>query len=188
MFSTISLQVGLVALIITDRVGHGTFHRRVSDVLNCLPKTVVEQACRSPYSISSNPTSLNRPPTTPNKDSAPVGGLSSRLKRSSLDASKTHGTGLKRIKRTSNTGLGEHAGTFVRSKTISSMQEGRTPKGAPSGSEIRLNSSPSHDGNFCLEFIFQLPSEVLIVPIFEQSGDLPQSAQWDFDLLTEEEV
>ena len=183
-----TLQVGLVALILTDRIGCGTFHKRVSDVLNCLPKTVIEQACTNPYSISSNPPTLNRPPTTPGKESATIGGLSSRLKRGSLEASKAHSTGLKRIKRSSNTGLGEHGGTFIRSKTMSSMQDGRTPKGAPSGSEMRLNSSPSHDGHFSLEFSFQLPNEVLIVPIFEQSGDLPQSAQWDFDLLTEEEV
>ena len=177
-----------MALIITDRVGSGNFHTRVSDLLNCLPKVVVEQACKNPYSISSNPSTLNRPPTTPGKDSST---LSNKTKRGTFDTSKVHATGLKRTKRGSNTGMfGEAPSSVVRSKTMSSVMEGRTPKGAPSSSEMRLNSSssPIHEGSFCLELSFQLPSEVMIMPIFEQSGDMPQSAQWDFDLLSEEEV
>lgn len=150
---------------------------------------MVDQACKNPYNISSNPPTLNRAPT-PGSSST----ISTRIsKRGSLDASKTHATGLKRIKRGSSSTVqfGDVPSSFSRSKTISSVSESRTPKGAPSGSEMRLNtssSSPLHEGNFCLELSFQLPGEVLIVPIFEQSGDLPQSAQWDFDLLSEEEV
>ena len=183
-------QVGLVALIIADRMGSGSFHHRVSDLLNCLPKAVVDEACKNPYSISSNPPTLNRVPTTPGKDGST---LSNRAKRGSLDISKAHSTGLKRIKRgSSNTvQFGDAPTSFSRSKTMSSVSDSRTPRGAPSGSELKLNtssSSPLHEGNFCLELSFQLPSEVLIVPIFEQSGNLPQSAQWDFDLLSEEEV
>ena len=183
-------QVGLVALIITDRMGSGSFHHRVSDLLNSLPKVVIEQACKNPYSISSNPSTLNRAPNTSAKDTTTI---FNKTKRSSLDISKVHSSGLKRIKRgSSNTVMfGDVPSSFARSKTISSVNEGRTPKGAPSGSELKLNtssSSPLHETNFCLELSFQLPNEVLIVPIFEQSGDLPQSAQWDFDLLSEEEV
>ena len=183
-------KVGLVALILTDRLGSGNFHHRISDLLNCLPKIVVEQACRNPYNISSNPSTLNRPATTPGKDTGSSSTLSSRLtKRSSLDMSKSHSTGLKRIKKTSTTGMFADPGSSIaRSKTMSSVSDGRTLKGAQSGSEARLNCSPVHEGCFSLELSFQLPNEVLIVPIFEQSGDLPQSAQWDFDLLTEEEV
>ena len=170
-------------------MGSGSFHHRVSDLLNSLPKVVIEQACKNPYSISSNLSTLNRAPNTPGKDATTI---SNRTKRSSLDMSKAHSTGLKRIKKGSNTAaFGDASSSFARSKTISSVTDGRTPKGAPSGSELRLNttsSSPMHEANFCLELNFQLPNEVLIVPIFEQSGDLPQSAQWDFDLLSEEEV
>ena len=169
-------------------MGSGSFHHRVSDLLNCLPKVVIDQACKNPYSISSNPPTLNRAPT-PGKDASTV---SSRSKRSSLDISKAHATGLKRIKKGSSSTVqfGDTPGSFARSKTMSSVSEARTPRGAPSGSELKLNtsSSPLHEVNFCMELSFQLPNEVLILPIFEQSGDLPQSAQWDFDLLSEEEV
>lgn len=183
-------QVGLVASIITDRVGSGKFHTRVSDLLNCLPKLVIDQACKNPYTISSNPPTLNRPTTSPGKDGTST--ISNKVKRGSLDFSKVHSTGLKKTKKSSNTGLpGEYPSSISRSKTMSSIMDGRTSKGAPlAGSELKVNTSPqhAHEGTLCLELSFQLPSEVLIVPIFEQSGDLPQSAQWDFDLLTEEEV
>ena len=171
-------------------MGSGSFHHRISDLLNCLPKVVVDQACKNPYNISSNPPTLNRAPTSPGTSST----ISTRIsKRGSLDGSKVHSTGLKRIKRGSSSTVqfGDAPNPFSRSKTMSSVSESRTPRGAPSGSEMKLNTSsslPLHEGNFCLELSFQLPGEVLIVPIFEQSGDLPQSAQWDFDLLSEEEV
>ena len=79
-------------------------------------------------------------------------------------------------------------GTVRRRSTISVISQSDV-KSVKLLSEKGLNPSPSREDSIQgFELVFQLPKEVLILPILDQSGDIPYSTQWDFDLLSEEEV
>ena len=72
--------------------------------------------------------------------------------------------------------------------TGGSLMRGTTPDGkSKTSSEKRLKRSRSTDGCFSLfPAGFRLPDQVLIFPVLEKLEE--GVAQWDFYLLTEEEV
>lgn len=154
-------------MLVSNRDGKGKFHSSISNLLACLLPAMIEQASHSPYPITTKSSIFHSPPP-------PAADLEgAREKKQSLKSSK-------RSKKMSG------GGSLEMLDTRGSLMRGGTPDGK-SKSEKRLRRSRSTDGCFSLfPAGFRLPDQVLIFPVLEKLEE--GVAQWDFYLLTEEEV
>ena len=173
---------------------------QLSLTLSHLIAPMKERASTSPYVINNNkPVSLSsRPPlvrldstTTPNKASKRVlrKKNSDQLKkppsRSLFPKGRSNSTSNIAMLDATSTPLSSGVRTRAYTRSISpthSRQVGSSEK-------LALRSPPSDQIALSTSTTFSLPLEVLILPTMEQADENNQSrSQWDFDLLSEEEV
>lgn len=160
-------------MLVTNREGKGKFHSSMSNLLHCLLPSMVEKACHTPYSITSRASLILSPPPPTSVDPE---------KNKSLSRRKTKKMG-------GSTEMLNVGGTQQRGRGVGSPQttpDGKSKAvGGVSDKTIKRSVS-SETGLSSISAGFRLPEHVLVFPVLEKLEE--SSAQWDFYLLTEEEV
>ena len=198
-------------MLLTHREGKGQFHTSMSKLLSCLLPTMIEAASHNPYPITSKAPLIHSPPP-PNfgggggGGGGGVGGDSDRAK--SLNRKR----GGKKPLSGGNLEMLDIGGSLghlpqQQQQPTQSMprgvkghstltSEGRSKGGGGGGGggggDKTMKRSLSSDAGFSgtagcyLPPGFSLPEQVLIFPVLEKLEE--GASQWDFYLLTEEEV
>ena len=179
-------------MLLVSREGNGTFHKRLASLLSCLLPAMMEQATKNPYPILSRP--FFSPPSTPAAGGA--ANSSSSMPPTPTDYPDKSRSIRRRGKKGTVSGSLETLDvnsssiatpTSHRSRNMASPQpmlEGGVAKGKS------MKRSVSNDATLSMAATptgFQLPSVVLVLPVQEKNVDT-NTVQWDFDLLSEEEV
>ena len=198
------VQLGLLSMVeskLADKEEYSGLHSRVSDLLSFILPEMKEMASTSPYNISNKPMTLPKPPLVTRMDSTdsitPMKSTQKRTKmkwkqsESTLGKTPPRNRFKKRSNSTSNMALFDtksSTGSGMRARVLTrsiSPQSGRL-------TDKVVNASPEPGSG--VDLTFRLPLEVLILPLVKH-GDLSEQAseeksvgQWDFDLLSEEEV
>ena len=166
----------------------------LSDLRSQLPASVKQLASTAPYSPYSLSLSTSRSPTKPSQssdttDTSTLGSKSSTRKRVDTVMGKSPTKSKKRSNSTSNLnqvslGGGLPGGSRTGTRSISPNQMLSTYLDVGGVRSPPGGQNPS--GNF------QVPSEVLILPISKENSSItsstPTMALWDFALLSQEEV
>lgn len=178
-------------------------HSQACSLLSHILPQMKDQASPSPYTINTNTASLPKP-RIPQSNSADILSSKSSSKESKRGASKRRETGIpgkgqykspfykKRSNSASNIAMLATKGGGAPPVRPRTMTRSASPK--PGGVDRQVSQSPSHadQGSICAPN-FRLPLEVLILPVVELVGNSGHgqsygAIQWDFDLLSEEEV
>lgn len=168
-------------MLVASREGQGSFHKRLSSLLGCLLPAILEQATKNPYPILSRPFS-SPPPMAPPSNSTSMSSTPSDQEKSRSIRRK----GKKLV-------FGSLEALDVTSASSSGLNRARnlTSPHPPDASRNKsMKRSVSNDAALCAIAMptgFRLPSVVMVLPVQEKSVGL-NTVQWDFDLLTEEEV
>ena len=181
-----------MATSLSDKEDSGPVYPTSSTLLSHVPPAIRDFASSSPYCLQTKPLSL--PPsssqelvdtkTTPKKKPLDGSKLTSRpvfYKRRSNSTS--HNLALD-VKAPSST-IVPRSNTLSHSSTLDLKSKQTYEK--------QLSHSVSPSNSFMGPLTFQLPQEVLVIPFLDQvdmgrGADQLNTAQWDFDLLSEQEV
>lgn len=180
-----------MATSLSDKEDSGPVYPTSSTLLSHVPPAIRKLASGSPYCLQTKPLSL--PPsssqelvdtkTTPKKklDGSKLTSRPVFYKRRSNSTS--HNLALD-VKAPSST-------TVPRSNTLS--HSSTLDLKSKQTYEKQLSHSVSPSNSFMGPLTFQLPQEVLVIPFLDQvdvgrGADQLNTAQWDFDLLSEQEV
>lgn len=161
-------------MLVSNREGKGKFHSNISNLLSCLLPAMIEQASHGPYPITTKSSIFHSPP--------PTADLEVREKKQSL---KKRG---KKMSAGGSLEMLDTGGSLMHHTHVPQWGRGNTPDGKSKAvGEKRLKRSRSTDGCFSLfPAGFRLPDQVMIFQVLEKLEE--GVAQWDFYLLTEEEV
>lgn len=170
-------------MLVSNREGKGAFHSHLSSLLGTLLPAMIEQASHNPYPITSKSPHLT---------------LSSPIHAPPPEKDQEKAKSLTRKKGKKNSGSVDMldtiggAATQPRGRGFLSPQATPDGKGGarlPSSAEKHLKRSMSSDAGFSSPqpLGFHLPEEVMVFPVLEKLEE-EGAAQWDFYLLTEEEV
>ena len=214
------LQVGLLSLMANTlaekREGFQALHLQICSVLSHILPLMKDMATAAPYAFSNKPTTLPKPAQMTRQDSSDSATLQTATKnprrvkkRRSDQIAKAPPKTLfkKRSNSVSTLALVDVkpvlSVTRSRAMTRSVSPQSSLHVVSAVSSERFVSPTQGSTANFTLGF--QLPSEVLILPILEADpsegkeigggggggvgiGGDRKTIQWDFDLLSEEEV
>jgi len=178
-------------MLLVSREGNGTFHKRLASLLSCLLPAMMEQATKNPYPILSRPF-FSSPPPTPGSGGAT--NPSASMPSTPSDYPEKSRSIRKRGKKVGVSGSMD--ALDVNFSPVSAAHQTRnnaSPQPIMEGGGAKSKSmkrSVSNDATLSVAATptgFQLPSIVLVLPVQEKTVDL-NTVQWDFDLLSEEEV
>lgn len=168
-------------MLLSNREGKGSFHSNLSNLLNVLFPAMIEQGSHNPYPITAR---------SPHAMPLPIFGSSDR------DQEKIKSLTRKKAKKMAGSGstemldiIGVSGGMQQRGRSLINPQTTPDGKGKPSGGmseKKQIKRSMSTDAGFSAPPVtgFSLPEVVMVFPVLDKDG----TAQWDFYLLTEEEV
>lgn len=164
-------------MLITNREGKGKFHSNISNLLSGLLPAMIDQASRNPYPITTKSSVIHSPPPVssvePEKNKS-LGRRRGGKKLGSMEMLDAGGSS------TYNTPLQRGRGTL-------NLQTTPDGKSKSMLSDRHLKRSASSEAGFStLPVGFRFPEQVLVFPVLEKLEE--GVAQWDFYLLTEEEV
>ena len=165
-------------MLVANRENKRNFHLRISTLLNCLLPGMIEQASHNPYPISSKPV---LPP--PSHSTNPV--EQEKVKSMRRKTKKPSGGNLEML----------DGGTLItpvqekKGKVLMSPQPVTDGRASKTSGEKQMKRSISNDTGLSAAHNegFRLPKEVLVFPVLENQEE-EGVAQWDFYLLTEDEV
>lgn len=170
-------------MLVTSREGKGAFHTQLSQLLSCLFHSMIEQGSRNPYPIISRSfTAPSSPPGSGNADQE-------KAKTFKRKSRKQLSGGNSDMLDVGSGGVGVNQTTLQRglkapsSATLDSRAgDGGGGGGAGSGVNASVLGAAG----------FRLPAQVLVFPVVERGAEMGGAGgslqQWDFYLLTEEEV
>lgn len=174
-------------MLVTNREGKGLFHSRVSSLLNCLLPSMIEQASRNPYPIIARGAFfVGSPPASSSSGLSSVAPSDQERLRSIKRKVKK---GVSGSLETLDVGSTPAQNSSQRIKSSVNPQLASEGKGKSGGDKLMKRSVSNEAGLAAATAStgFRLPSVVLVLPVQEKVAE-EGAVQWDFDLLTEEEV